>query len=257
MMREFLTELFRTREEPFDITLFSVWHIGYAAVIFAAILTAARLLRDRESAVKKRALDTVAVLVAVVYVADFFIQPLFRGGMMNVDKLPFHICTLLCPVIAFTQFNPRFSGIKEPVAFLSIIAPLMYLVYPGSALGSESPFCYEIIQTFVYHGLVLAYGVLLLTTKTVVPRIKNAYRALVGICLTVLWASFGNAVYSPEGWGRGYDWFFITGKTFPFISQVLMPFVVVGCTFGMVLIIYGLYYLVILLQKKYEKKKRY
>ena len=76
---------------------------------------------------------------------------------MNVDKLPFHICTLLCPVIAFTQFNKRFACIKEPVAFLSVISPLMYIVYPGSALGTESPFCYEIIQTFVYHGVLLAY----------------------------------------------------------------------------------------------------
>jgi len=120
----------------------------------------------------------------------------------------------------------------------------MYIVYPGSALGTESPFCYEIIQTFVYHGLLLAYGVLLITTQTVIPNIKNSNKSLIGIGITMIWAALGNIVYSEEGWGKGYDWFFITGKTFPFIPQFLMPLVVVACTFGMVIVIYGLYYLV-------------
>ena len=60
----------------------------------------------------------------------------------------------------------------------------------------------------------------------------------------MIWAAFGNVVYSEEGWGKGFDWFFITGKTFPFIPQILMPLVVAFCTFGMVIVIYGLYYLV-------------
>ena len=70
----------------------------------------------------------------MVYIGDFLIQPLSREGAMSVDKLPFHRCTLLCPVIAFTQFIKRFVCIKEPVALLSIISPLMYIVYPCSAL---------------------------------------------------------------------------------------------------------------------------
>lgn len=138
----------------------------------------------------------------VVYIGDFLIQPLSREGAMSVDKLPFHSCTLLCPVIAFTQFIKRFVCIKEPVALLSIISPLMYIVYPCSALGTVSPFCYEIIQTFVYHRLSLAYGVLLITTQTVIPNIKNSYKLLIGIEITMIWAAFGNIVYSEEGWSK-------------------------------------------------------
>lgn len=156
-MREFFVNLFETREEPFDVTLYSVWHILYVVIIFAAIIGMAFYLRKKDASTKERVLNFIAYSLVVVYIGDFFIQPLFREGAMNVDKLPFHICTLLCPVIAFTQFNKRFACIKEPVAFLSVISPLMYIVYPGSALGTESPFCYEIIQTFVYHGVLLAY----------------------------------------------------------------------------------------------------
>lgn len=242
-MRDFLIRLFETKEEPFDITLYSVWHIAYALIIFVSIFTVAWLLRKKSGSAKTKVLNFIAYVIAIVYIGDFFIQPLFRDGAMNVDKLPFHICTLLCPVIAFTQFNKSFACIKEPVAFLSIISPLMYIVYPGSALGTESPFCYEIIQTFIYHGLLLAYGVLILTTRTIVPSIRNCYKSLIGLCFTAIWASIGNIVYSEEGWGKGYDWFFITGKTFPFVPSAIMPFVVILCTFGMVLIIYGIYYI--------------
>ena len=253
-MRKFFIDLFETREEPFDVTLYSVWHILYASMIFAAIIGMAAYLCRKDTSVKNRVLNLIAYSIAVVYIADFFIQPLFRNGAMNVDKLPFHICTLLCPVIAFTQFNKRFACIKEPVAFLSVISPLMYIVYPGSALGTESPFCYEIIQTFVYHGLLLAYGVLLITTRTVIPNIKNSYKSLIGIGITVIWAAFGNAVYSEAGWGKGFDWFFITGKTFPFIHPIWMPLVVVVCTFAMVMAMYGLYYLVDYIIKRQKAK---
>lgn len=253
-MREFFINLFETRQEPFDVTLYSIWHILYAVTIFAAIIGMAFYLRKKDISTKERLLNIIAYAIAVVYIGDFFIQPLFRDGAMNVDKLPFHICTLLCPVIAFTQFNKRFACIKEPVAFLSIISPLMYIVYPGSALGTESPFCYEIIQTFVYHGLLLSYGVLLITTQTVIPNIKNSYKSLIGIGITMVWAAFGNVVYSEEGWGKGFDWFFITGKTFPFVPPILMPLVVAVCTFGMVIVIYGLYYWLDYIFKRHKAK---
>ena len=104
-MREFFINLFETRQEPFDVTLYSIWHILYAVTIFAAIIGMAFYLRKKDISTKERLLNIIAYAIAVVYIGDFFIQPLFRDGAMNVDKLPFHICTLLCPVIAFTQFN--------------------------------------------------------------------------------------------------------------------------------------------------------
>ncbi len=243
-MREFLISFFETREEPFDVTLFSIWHFMFITVILTAIIVSAIYLSKKDDIKKQKALNFIAYAIVIIYIADFFIQPLFRNGEMNVDKLPFHICTFLCPVIAFTQFNKKFAGIKEPVALLSIISPLVYVIYPGSALGTESPFCYEIIQTFTYHGLVLTYGVLMLTTRTVVPSIRKAYKAFIFICVVALWSSFGNLAYSEGGWGDGYDWFFITGSTFDFVPTVLMPFIMVFGTFGVVMLVYGVYYLV-------------
>ena len=236
-MRSFFLWLFETREEPFDIPLFGFFHIFYALIIFAlTIALGVYLSKKKNCELNTRVLRILAYATAIVYVADFFIQPLFRDGAMNVDKLPFHICTALCPVLCFVQFNHRFEKFREPVSILAIVAPLMYICYPGTAIGTESPFCYEIIQTFVYHGLVFSWGFNNLATSTVKPSIKRCHYALIGICIEALWASFGNTVYAD------FDWFFLTGSTFPFIPKILMPIVVIAAVFGMVMIIYGLYY---------------
>ena len=247
-MRNFLIKLFETREEPFDIELFSFWHILYLVLIIGSIITAGVLLRGSTPEKKMRVLAFLSTALVVIYLGDFFIQPLFRDGEMNVDKLPFHICTLMCPVSAFVQFNKKFERFREPVAFLSIVAPLMYLTYPGTAIGSVSPFCYEIIQTFLFHGVLLAWGYLNIALGVVKPVFKHCYRALIGIVMVAAWAFLGNCIYGvPYNYTDAdphFDWFFLTGSTFPFVPKALMPFAVITAVFLMVLIIYGLYFLV-------------
>lgn len=77
---------------------------------------------------------------------------------MDVDKLPFHICTLVAVFIPFAQFNKKFAKIKDVISCLAIVASLIYISYPGSALGGVLPWCYKVVQTFVFHGLVFAWG---------------------------------------------------------------------------------------------------
>lgn len=174
-------------------------------------------------------------------------MPLYRNGI-DIDKLPFHFCTLTSILACFVQFSKKFTFMKEPVTMLAIVAPLMYLVYPGSAIGEITPFCYKVLQTFIYHGVVFTWRFLSITTKRTEIDIKRSYKSAILIACIVIWAAFGNAAYSSES--HHYDWCFITGSTFPFIPEFLMPFVVIACVFGMVLIIYGLYYLTLKIMKK-------
>ena len=69
-MREFFINLFETRQEPFDVTLYSVWHILYAVIIFAAIIGMAFYLRRKDTSVKKRVLNFIAYSIAVVYIKN-------------------------------------------------------------------------------------------------------------------------------------------------------------------------------------------
>lgn len=225
-----------------EIELFSIYHILYAVVIFGVCILAALLLNRKSEQTKDKALRVIAGLIATVYFGDFFFHPFVYDGL-NLDKMPFHLCTVLCPMILLAQFGKRIKKWKEPVAVFAIVAPLMYICYPGSALGGVAPWCYKVVQTFTYHGLLLLWGFLMLTTKRVVLKWKNLWRALVGIILMVCWASLGNTLYTSEA--HHYDWFFLTGSTFPFIPSSLMPFVVIALVFAMCATIYGIYFLVL------------
>lgn len=238
-MRDILLKLFGTSEGSIEITLFSIWHILYIVLIIGLTIGGSFLIRKKSKDQQVKVLNLLAYLLIGVYIADFFIQPLSRSNFeMDVDKLPFHICTLVSVFVPFAQFNKKFDKIKDVICCLSIVASLMYITYPGSALGGVTPWCYKVVQTFVFHGLMFAWGVLSLTTGSIRLEFKNIWKELIAIIIVIAWANFGNTVYSNEY--HHYDWFFITGSTFPFIPSWLMPFVVLVAVYGMCAIIFSI-----------------
>lgn len=251
----------------FEIDVFNFWHILYFVLIVGGIITAGIFMRRATDEAKNKIFGILVSVLCALYAFDFFAVPLYNtetlqdGSILyalDVDKLPFHICTVLCPVVAFVQFNKRFARFREPVAILAIVAPLMYITFPNGAVGGISAVCYKIVQTFLYHGTLLAWGYLNLATGAVKPEFKRCYKVLIGICLIALWATVGNLTYNEsytgEGAGRHYDWFFLTGTSFG-MHPAIMPFLVIAAVFGVALAVYGLYYLVIYLVSKRKATK--
>ncbi len=247
-MRDFLIKLLQTPEtSTIDITLFSVWHILYVILILGITAAIVLFFRNRSIESCQRLLSVLSVLPIALYAADYLIMPLAYGAI-DIDKLPFHFCTLLSILILPIQFvNPN-SFWREPVTALCIVTPLMYLCYPGTAIGDIPPFCYRVIQTFLYHGCVFLYGVASVALGAVRLEWRHLWRSGVLIALILCWAALGNAAYSSEA--HSYDWGFIAGHTFPFIPKLLMPIVVTAAVFGLVCIIYSISYALNALQKK-------
>ena len=247
-MKEFFAWLFSQNNSGLKIGLFDVWHFLYLFIIFGGTLALA--LIGRKHPEKKLLLQrTMAYLTVGLYVADFFIMPLSDSyNCISVYKLPFNICTIMAVLVPFVQFNPKFSKIRQPVTILSIASSLMWMCYPGTALGGQPPFSYIIFQTFMYHGFLLCWGVLQLAYGDVVCSISKIWKEFVGILMILVWASFGNAVY-----GRGYNWFFIQESIFPFLSDEIMPLMVILSVFGVCLVIYGIYYVLAARNKKKAK----
>ena len=157
--------------------------------------------------------------------------------LIDIDKLPFHICTFISIMIPFAQFNSKAkngTSFREVVACLAIVSSLMYITYPGSALGEIGTFSYKVVQTFVFHGLVFSWGVLSLTTGSISLKFKNIWKQLVGILIIMVWATFGNYTYDD------YNWFFLKTSIFPFIPDALMPLAVLIAVFAMCAIIYSI-----------------
>ena len=241
-MGDFFRNLFDKEKGNLDITFLSVWHIMYLVLIVGLTILVAVLINKKSKEFQGKVVKWYAYAALAVYVADFFIMPLYMDKI-DIDKLPFHICTLMSPIAVMTVVSDKLKGIRTPIAVLSLVASMMYITYPGSAIGGISPFVYKVVQTFVFHGLLFGYGFLSISTKIIVLDFKKIWKELVALCCIALWAAFGNAVYYDLG---PFDWFFITGSTFPFVPKAIMPFVVIICIFALVAIIY-------LLQKLFEK----
>lgn len=240
-MRDFVRWLFREDNTKFTIKAFDGWHFLFLFITLATTIVLAVLFKNKDEEKKHKLLNVIAILCIIVYIADFFLMPLCDtyGYKISYDKLPFHICTLMCSFIPFVQFNNKFAPIKGVITMLTLTSSTMWMTYPGSALNGQSPFCYSVLQTFFFHSLIFCWAFLTISFGKHKPDIKNCWGEVIGILVIMIWATIGNTLY------EGQDWFFLTGSTFPFIPKPLMPLVVLGGVFAVDIAIYSVYYLTI------------
>jgi uncharacterized membrane protein YwaF len=201
-MRELFFKLFEMSHfnTGIKITPFSVAHLVYMFLIFGGITLAWYLLRDKDDSKKEKALRFLSYALVISYLSDFFVHDFVYGGL-NMDKLPFHICTALCPLSAIAQFNRKGHKILEPMAVLATLAPMMYICYPAS-VGDGEPWCYQAVQTMFFHGVLLAWGVLNLALGKVRLNWKNCWKCAVVLVSITLWAKLGNVLLE-------HNWFFL------------------------------------------------
>lgn len=241
-MRELFYKLFAGSHfgTGIQITPFSVAHIVYLLLIFGGIVVAYRVLRGMDSARQEKALRFLAYALVISYLSDFFVHEFVYGGL-NMDKLPFHICTALCPLVAIAQFRHNGHKLREPVAVMGTMASLAYLMLPIS-VGDGEPWCYQALQTMFFHGVLLSWGLLNVLLGVVQPRFQKIWKCGVLLVSITLWAKLGNVLME-------HNWFFLEEDAF-YIGLVemgaiprwsLMIINPIAC-FLMALAFYGVYY---------------
>ena len=217
-MRELFTKLFEMShfDTGIQITPFSMAHIVYMVLIFGGIVALYFLLRHKDAAAKEKVLRILAYALAVSYFSDFFVHE-FVYGEMNIDKLPFHICTVLCPLVLVAQFNRNGHKILESVAALAVLSPMMYLGYPAS-VGDGEPWCYQAVQTMFYHGVLMAWGILSIALEAVKPELRHIWKSAVLLIGITLWAKLGNVLLE-------HNWFFLEEDAFyiGLVEQGIIP----------------------------------
>lgn len=279
-MVNFLHIIFNTYDVPTDSFWhagpFTLWHFIYVFLFAAPIVLASIFLRKRSDKTKKILLDVLSIVVFGLYVFDLFVRPISKleGDFAQsiaayLDKLPFHICTVMAPLCLFAQYSKKFTKIKEPLIILGIVGPLMYLVYPSGVFGDAFPFCYNTFQTMLYHGVLIAWSILNVTLgQTKISIKRGSYQFAICVIAVSAWALFGNIVYSDmstvQTWvDTGYDWFFQKSGAF-YIAEgelwyaILAPIAVAIAVYLVGLLVYGVYHYVsfiICLIKRAVKKK--
>lgn len=247
-MKEFVAMIFSENNSELHIDLFSIWHFMYLIFIIEGSIILAIILSKRSQKAKNKAMQVFAYLTIGFYIADFFIMPLSDSySGIGIDKLPFHICTLTGVFVPFAQFNERFKPIKHIIVSLAVTSSLMWMCYPGSALGGQPPFSYIIFQTFMFHGFLFCWGFLNLALGEVKLNFKKIWQEACAIVIIMAWATFGNAIYPND-----QNWLFLSRSIFPFLKDSYMPFAVFFSIFGTCALVYCSYYLVSAIAKKHS-----
>ena len=252
-MRDLFFKIFEMShfDTGISVTAFSIPHFVYLALIFGALFLLYFKFKNAPLERKQNLLNLLIILLTVSYLSDFFFHDfvyadvengvVLESGGLNMDKLPFHICTALCPISAFVQFNGKFKRFIEPVAILATLAPMMYLVYPAS-IGDGEPWCYQAMQTMFYHGVLMIWGILNISFGVVKPEIRNSYKAGILLVGITLWAKLGNLLLEHNWFFLEEDAFYIglvEGGIIPkWLLMVINPIVFFIAVLG----VYGVYY---------------
>lgn len=223
------------------ITMFSRYHASYLLGIAAVIMVGALAMSRCSPCTREKLLRAAAWAVPLLYAADFFLMPLVSAEhMIDVGKLPFHICTLMGLLIPFAQFHHHGHRAIEAVAALSLVGALCFLLVPGSAVGyGRHPLSYSVVQTFLYHGSMLAWSGWTLLFGGVSLCLRRLWKPAVMLAFITLWAGLANIVYSHDG--AQYDWLFLTGRSVPFLPSEWMPVLVPLLLFTGVTIVYAVF----------------
>ena len=243
-MYDYLHGLLQDREGGAVFGLYNFWHFLYLILLFGGIFLTVYLLRKKPTYAKK-AVDWSLNFALILYIADFFLMP-FSYGYIDIDKLPFHLCTLMSVLCFMGRHNPLLARFKCSFTLLALIGALMYVFCPsGVADGEVSIICYRVTQTLWYHGALIAYGVFALCFGDVRLKWKQIYRELYVIVLLVVWSVLGNIAYAGVEDGRTFNWFFVRNDPFGIlpeqISAYIMPLVMTAVIFAMVMLIYLIY----------------
>ncbi|MBQ8163865.1 MAG: YwaF family protein [Clostridia bacterium] len=245
-MNEFIRKILSTKTGSVSIDVFDPWHIAYIILIIGGGIALSVYYKNKPTEVKTKFLNILAIALPCVYILDFFLMPLAGTGYSGyIDKLPFHICTFMSIWVPFAQFNKKFEKVKDVICCLTLVASLMYITYPGSALGDILPWSYKVIQTFVFHGLMFIWSLVSIATDMIQLDIRKIWKEAVALAGMTAWALIGNYMFDNwDGEGGGYDWFFVKGGLIgidetpwgPFV----MPLLVFIAIFAMCAIIHGL-----------------
>lgn len=212
-MYDLLHSLLADRGGAVLFSCFSTFHLFW----IAATLAAAVLLRR-----SKRA-ERVLNLAVGLYALDFFLMPL-AYGYIDIEKLPFHVCTAMCLMCFFSRYSPRLAKYRQSFVLLGFLSNLVYLCYPAGVMWHRvSPLSYRVIQTLLFHALMTVYGFAALWEN--LPR--PGRRELAVLTAMTAWARLGNWVYNgtSEGYDHFFNWFFVVRDPFYLLPEAIAPWI--------------------------------
>ena len=249
-------EIFADRKGGAVFACFGTWHILYMAAIFGGIWLTVVMLRHKNEKSRQRTVNAALYLAFGLYMADIFLMPL-AYGYIDIEKLPFHMCTLMCLLSFLSSRGVVFSKYRKQFALLGLVSNLIYVIYPaGVGWYQIHPLSYRVLQTLLFHGAMTAYGIFTLALGQDKLTFKSSLQEIPVIIGTTLWAILGNTLYNGMAgeYDHMFNWFFVVRDPFYIlpaeIAPYIMPFVMVLVIYFGDILVYSGYHIL----KKFGKK---
>ena len=183
----------------FSFKPFSLCHILYLLIIITLIVLVLLLCKKKNQEFKIKIVDISVDIALGLYILDFFLMPLAYGEI-SIIKLPFHLCTLMSIMIFLARHTKFWSKYKESFTLLGMIGSLMYLCYPAGVQNPAGEFfdgyTYRIIQTILYHGIMLAQGVFAIVYGDIKLNWNEFKNDIIIILFMIIWATIGNSLFT-------------------------------------------------------------
>ena len=226
-MYQFLHNLLadKTGGEIFD--LFGPWHFFYIVLTLVTVLSTLWILKNRRAEARHKARRVFACIAFGMYIADFFLMPL-AFGVIYIEKLPFHACTTMCVLCLFSEYVSFLKKYRLSFVLLGTISNLIYLVYPAGVMWyAVHPLSYRVIQTLLFHSVMVVYGTLTLVLERNQIDLKRWRYDLAVLVGLTLWALLGNYAYNgeSEGYSNFFNWFFVVRDPFNMFPENIAPFI--------------------------------
>ena len=223
-MYSVLHALLSDRKGGAVFSCFDLWHVGYIVLFLSIAVLLLLWLRGKSDRTKARMVRLWINIAFGLYIADFFLMPL-AYGYIDIEKLPFHVCTAMC-VMCYVTYNSNFlQKYRSSFALLGFLSNFVYLLYPAGVMWHQvHPLSYRVIQTLTFHGCMTVSGVL----AVVFDRgKKQPCRNFLVLMAMTLWAVLGNILYNGEadGYSHMFNWFFVVQDPFGLLPVNIAPYV--------------------------------
>lgn len=239
-MYNILRELLEDKTGGTAFKCFGLFHICVMAAFVAIAVLFCLYLKNKSQEKRKKTADIVVGIAFGVYVADFFLMP-FAYQEISISKLPFHICTNMCVMCFLSRHNAFLRKFRLQFAMFGFLSNLTYLIYPAAMMWMElHPLSYRVVQTLVFHGVMMIYGLIVLVYESQEFTWKKIYKDLGVIVFITAWARLGNALYNNSE--NVYNWFYVLQDPFGMfpedIAPYISPFLNIAIFFSVALVVY-------------------
>ena len=250
-MSDFFKKIFAYIPRKTEVSLFGWQHWLYIVFTIAIVVFLSILFFKKSQRTKDKVLKITAILLISLYVFDIFVQPFWNDGKIAINKLPFHVCTLVGVLVPFVTFSQKFRFAKETVVVWATLAPLMFILFPMNYINRAiQPYSYPVIQTFMFHGVEFFWGVFMIVSGNVNLEWKGIWKPIVGLFPLALWATIGQELYYPDRTGENF--LFLRTDISAYAPQwLLVPALFVAATIAITIL-----YLICYLSKKIKRKKK-